>query len=124
MPVLDEAARIATRLGELAAQPFAEVIVVDGGSRDETVAIVEAHAGVRVLRAPRGRGGQQNAGARASDADALVFLHADATLPADAHAWIVRTLADPAVVGGAFRVRTVADVGPNWLGPLLRIADI
>src|SRR5262252_5389564 len=117
MPVLDEAARIATRLRELAAQPFTEVIVVDGGSRDETVAVAERHPGVRVLCAARGRGGQQNAGARATDADVIVFVHADAALPADAHAWIMRTLADRRVVGGAFRVRTIADAGRNWLGP-------
>jgi hypothetical protein len=37
---------------------------------------------------------------------------------------VARTLADPAVVAGAFRVRTIADEGPGWLGPLLRLADL
>jgi rSAM/selenodomain-associated transferase 2 len=124
VPVLDEEARIGARLAELAAQGFAEVVVVDGGSRDRTVAIAQGREGVRVLAAPRGRGQQQNAGARAATGAVLLFLHADAALPPDAGRWIAGALADTAVVGGAFRVRTIADDGRNWLGPLLRIADV
>jgi rSAM/selenodomain-associated transferase 2 len=124
IPTLDEAARIARRLDELAALGVDEVVVADGGSRDGTVEIARARPGVQVVTCPRGRGLQQNAGARAARGDVLVFLHADTALPDDACAWIARALAEPAVVAGAFRVRTVADVGRNWLGPLLRIADI
>ena len=100
-----------------------EVIVADGGSRDATVDIAR-RAGVRVVAAARGRGRQMNAGAAAARGDVLLFLHADAALPDDARAWIERALADPGVVGGAFRLHTVADASRNWLGPLLRIADI
>ena len=124
MPVLDEAARIDDRLRELARHAFADVIVVDGGSRDGTPDIVRRHPHVRLVTAPRGRGRQMNAGARDASGDVLLFLHADASLPPDATSWIARALADPGVVAGAFRVRTVADVGRNWLGPFLRIADI
>jgi rSAM/selenodomain-associated transferase 2 len=123
IPVLDEEARIGMRLDELRAAGIADVVVVDGGSRDRTVAIARA-GGARVLATTRGRGRQLNEGARAATGDVLVFLHADAALPADAVAWIDRALADPATVGGAFRIRTVADAGRNWLGPFLRIADI
>jgi rSAM/selenodomain-associated transferase 2 len=123
IPVLDEEARIGVRLAELAAAGFRGVVVADGGSRDRTREIARA-AGARVLATPRGRGLQQNAGAHAASGDVLVFLHADASLPADAAAWIARALADPGVVGGAFRLHTVADAGRNWLGPFLRIADI
>lgn len=124
IPVLDEVARIGTRLDELAAHRFHETLVVDGGSRDGTADVVRAHGGARLVTAPRGRGSQLNAGARAATGDVLLFLHADTQLPADAGRWIERTLADATVVAGAFRVRTVADAGRNWLGPLLRIADL
>jgi rSAM/selenodomain-associated transferase 2 len=124
IPTLDEAARIGDRLRELVALGIDDVIVADGGSRDGTLEVVRGHPGARLVSAPRGRGPQQNAGARAATGDVVLFLHADVQLPADATAWIERTLADRAVVAGAFRVRTVADDGPNWLGPVLRMADL
>ncbi len=125
VPVLDEAARIGERLDELRATPGVdEVVVVDGGSRDGTLDIARRAPGVRVLAAPRGRGRQLNEGARAATGDVLLFLHADVSLPSDAAVWVARALDDPAVVAGAFRVRTIADQGPNWLGPLLRLADL
>lgn len=46
-----------------------------------------------------------NAGAAAAQGDVLIFLHADTRLPQDARAHIERALADPGVVGGAFRLR-------------------
>jgi rSAM/selenodomain-associated transferase 2 len=125
MPVLDEARRIGDRLTELRALTgIDEIVVVDGGSRDDTVRIARSIPGVRVLQAPRGRGTQMNAGAGAARGDVLLFLHADSSLPRDAAAWVERALAEPGVVAGAFRVRTHADGGRNWLGPLLRLADL
>jgi rSAM/selenodomain-associated transferase 2 len=56
-----------------------EIIVVDGGSRDGTVAIAEA-AGARVIFAPKGRGVQLKAGGEAARGDWLLFLHADTRL--------------------------------------------
>jgi rSAM/selenodomain-associated transferase 2 len=122
--VLDEAARIGARLAEVADLGVRETIVVDGGSRDATCDVVRAHPAARLVTAPRGRGSQLNAGARMATGDLLLFLHADVTLPRDALAWIARAMAEADVVAGAFRVRTVADAGGNWLGPLLRIADL
>src|SRR5688500_10004803 len=83
VPVLDEEAAIDRLLGRLRQAGDAEIVVVDGGSRDRTVERAEQHSGVRVLRTERGRARQMNAGARVASGDVLVFLHADTTLPED-----------------------------------------
>ena len=56
-----------------------EAILVDGGSTDETCIIAEA-AGTHLIEAPRGRGGQLDAGAAQARGDWLLFLHADTVL--------------------------------------------
>jgi rSAM/selenodomain-associated transferase 2/rSAM/selenodomain-associated transferase 1 len=85
VPVLDEAATLGERLQALAPlrASGAELLVVDGGSTDGTALIAQPLAD-RVLQAPRGRASQLNAGAAATHADALLFLHADTQLPANA----------------------------------------
>lgn len=125
VPVLDEERRIEGLLGHLGAVlPGAERIVVDGGSRDGTCRRVERAAGVRLVRAARGRAAQMNAGAALASGEVLLFLHADVRLPRDAGEWISSALSDPGVVAGAFRTWTVADgpVRPRW-APLLHLAD-
>lgn len=96
VPTLDEAGRIAAALAPL--QPLRraghEVIVVDGGSRDATIALARPLAD-RVLLAPRGRASQMNAGARAARGDLFLFLHADTVLPPTATGAIAA-----AVLGG------------------------
>jgi rSAM/selenodomain-associated transferase 2 len=125
VPVLDEAERIGRQLAALRSTAgIDEVVVVDGGSSDGTVDLVRREPGVRLIAAPRGRGTQLNAGARAAAGDVLLFLHADVSLPPDAATWVARVLADPVVVAGAFRVLPIADDGPGWRGPLLRLADL
>jgi rSAM/selenodomain-associated transferase 2 len=125
VPVLDEARRVVQALAALRCiAGIDEIVVVDGGSRDGTPDLARRVPDVRVLEAPRGRGRQLNAGARAATGDVLLFLHVDTSLPSDAATWVSRALAEPGVVAGAFRVRTEADGGPNWLGPLLRLADL
>jgi rSAM/selenodomain-associated transferase 2 len=58
-----------------------EIIIVDGGSTDDTMAIAE-QAGARVIAAPRGRGTQLLAGGKEANGDWLLFLHADTRLGA------------------------------------------
>jgi rSAM/selenodomain-associated transferase 2 len=130
VPVLDEAARVSACLTSIAATlPRARVYVCDGGSSDATPQLVAAHPSrVTLLTAGPGRAAQMNVGAARALTDGaswLLFLHADTLLPPDAATWIQRTLADPEVVAGAFRTRTVADApGPPWWAPLLRLADL
>jgi rSAM/selenodomain-associated transferase 2 len=109
MPVLDEAQLLAPRL--LALQQFrqrgARLVVVDGGSDDDTVAIARAHADLVVV-APRGRAAQMNAGAAACPADVLLFVHADTALPEDADELVRRATQGP-FAWGRFDVRIAGD---------------
>ena len=116
IPVLDEAATIAPALVGLAPHRAcgAEVIVVDGGSRDGTVDAARPLAD-RVLTAPRGRGSQMNAGAGAARGDVLLFLHADTRLPSDADRLIASALDGSQHAWGRF------DVTIAGRSPLLRV---
>ncbi len=107
VPVLDEAAGIEALLDHLAELPGDfEVVVCDGGSRDGTAELAGAHPSAPVvLRTPRGRAEQQNAGAATAQGEALVFLHADSRLPAGAIAAIRGALSDPGCPGGNFSLR-------------------
>jgi len=106
IPALEEAAALARIVPALVAgEPAAEVIVADGGSADDSRAVVARVPSVRWVPAPRGRARQMNAGARAARGEVLLFLHADTVLPAGAGAAIQAALADPGVVGGRFDVR-------------------
>lgn len=113
VPVLDEARLLPETIAHLRSlQPPAEqVIVVDGGSTDgsrEWLARNAAGPSILVLDSARGRGMQMNAAAAAASGDILLFLHADARLPADAIRRVEHMLADPAVAGGAFTLRFAA----------------
>jgi rSAM/selenodomain-associated transferase 2 len=85
-----------------------EVIVVDGGSQDASVALAE-EAGVRVISAPKGRAVQLNAGARSAKGQVFLFLHADTILPKDFVVHIFEALMDAKVSVGAFGFKTDYD---------------
>jgi rSAM/selenodomain-associated transferase 2/rSAM/selenodomain-associated transferase 1 len=104
IPALNEASQIAATLSPLVRTPDVEIIVVDGGSTDATVAVARAD-GVRVLESRPPRSIQMNAGAAAADGGILLFLHADTRLPAGFDEQVRQTLARPRVAAGAFRLR-------------------
>ena len=118
VPVLDEAQTLALRLQALQAfrQRGARVVVVDGGSQDDTLAIAKDHADLALL-APRGRAAQMNAGAAACPADVLLFLHADTALPDNADVLVRRATLGP-FFWGRF------DVHIDSQRPLLRMVSM
>ncbi len=125
IPTLNEADSIKQTLEALkfSAQNV-EIIVVDGGSRDETVSIAESYD-VKVLRSSvRGRGAQMHHGATAASGDVFWFLHADTLPPADAVEKIIEAFGDSKAVGGNFTIRFDGNERAacflSWLYPKLR----
>lgn len=104
VPALNEASQIGDTLFVLQAlEGQKEIIVVDGGSEDQTAALATA-AGVKVLESARGRGTQQHAGALTARGEVLWFVHADTSPPPHAISEINEVLRDSSVVGGNFGV--------------------
>jgi len=101
IPALNEQHRIGMAIDSLNTAVDIDIIVVDGGSADATVAIAARH-GARVCHAIAGRARQMNAGARRAHGDILLFLHADTRLPSDWDDQVRCALADRAVIAGAF----------------------
>jgi len=119
IPALDEGDRVAGAVSSASSsQPHArstypempagasdapEVVVVDGRSRDGTVQAA-LRAGARVISSAPGRGRQLDLGWRSVRSDVVLFLHADSVLPACWREAVLRSLRDPTVAGGAFRL--------------------
>jgi rSAM/selenodomain-associated transferase 2 len=105
IPALNEEAALGATLDALArlSRPV-EVLVVDGGSSDGTLAVAQGR-GAGTLTAGRGRGVQLHAGAGAARGDVLWFVHADTLVPAHALEHIDAALCAPDVAGGYFRLR-------------------
>ncbi|MBV9553018.1 MAG: TIGR04283 family arsenosugar biosynthesis glycosyltransferase [Alphaproteobacteria bacterium] len=77
IPTFNAAAILPATLTALRSAPqLGELVVADGGSLDDTVAVALA-MGARAVAAPRGRGPQLAAGAEAAQGDWLLFVHAD-----------------------------------------------
>lgn len=130
VPVLNEAAAIpalAAHLATLDPRP-SQIIAVDGGSEDETVALAQA-AGWTVLSCERGRARQINAGVDAADAALVCVLHADSLPPQDMVRVIRDTLANrkialasftPLITGEKTRwVTSAHNYIKTWYAPLV-----
>ena len=131
IPVLDEAValpRLARVLAALDPAP-AEILLVDGGSGDDSVAIASS-AGWRVIVNGPGRAVKIIRGVAGARTPLVCVLHADTLPPDDMVAVIERTLADRRIALASF---TPLICGPDrtrwgtsfhnwiktWYGPLL-----
>lgn len=103
VPVLNEAAHLPDLLHRLTTD-FAgcELVVVDGGSTDNSPDLVRPPG--RLLHTAAGRGRQLNAGAAACTGEVLWFVHADTRPDPAALDHLRQALADPGVVGGGLRI--------------------
>ena len=86
-----------------------EIIIVDGGSSDQTVSLARSH-GFRVESCQSGRGAQLNHGARLASGRVLLFLHADTELPAGFDRPLIHCLNNTSTIAGAFSL-TIQDAG-------------
>jgi len=129
VPTLNEERGIAATLRRVRVAGVREIIVVDGGSVDNTRAVAHQLADL-VLSAPRGRAAQMNAGAARAGGDILLFLHADTLVPDGFAQAIAAACREPGVIGGRFDV-TLTPSSPllrltgelmNWRSRLSRIA--
>ncbi len=105
IPTLNEEGTLGPTLRRLQhqAEPF-EIIVVDGGSGDETQTLARSR-GATVLEAPQGRATQMNHGAEHAAGSVFLFLHADTLLPPDGLSTIRNVLEDRDTASGTFRLQ-------------------
>ncbi|MBT8295059.1 MAG: TIGR04283 family arsenosugar biosynthesis glycosyltransferase [Gramella sp.] len=92
IPVYNEEEQLPVLLRHLEASSsgyISEIIIVDGGSTDETGRIVKNNAEVSFLKSEKGRAVQMNTGAKQASAEIFYFLHADSLPPKNFDAQIV-----------------------------------
>ncbi|AYN69165.1 glycosyltransferase [Euzebyella marina] len=107
IPVYNEQEHIAELLGYLTnfniSSHLHEILVVDGGSTDLTVAVASAFD-VTLCQSAKGRAAQMNFGARKASGNVLYFLHAD-TLPPENFIECLVSLYEKGNKAGCFRLR-------------------
>ncbi len=108
IPVLNEANTIKQTLASLKNASNVEIIVVDGGSKDETIAVAKS-VGVQVRSSGIGRATQMNLGATVATGDILLFLHADTRIPPNFDILIREALAGN-FIAGAFELKIDANL--------------
>ena len=131
IPVLNEAALVVQTLSTL--QPLRavghELILVDGGSDDATVALSEPWVD-QIIRMSKGRSRQMNAGARCARGEIFLFLHTDTLLPEKADRLIINGMGrggrkwgrfDVRLSGGHFSLRIIEWL-MNWRSRITGIA--
>ncbi|MBW4440024.1 MAG: TIGR04283 family arsenosugar biosynthesis glycosyltransferase [Plectolyngbya sp. WJT66-NPBG17] len=117
IPTLNESHSLDRTLKQLAIlTPAAwEIIIVDGGSTDNTIALAQQSNLAQILTCDRSsRAIQLNRGATHASGDILCFLHADTQIPDDAIAVITQTLADSSISCGGFVSLMTGDRTTRW----------
>lgn len=128
IPTLNEAGNIKQAIATTKVSTNTEIIVVDGGSQDDTVEIVQS-LGIKVISSSPGRASQMNAGAVVASGEILLFLHADTRLPPGFEDMVRAALQKPSTVAGAFALRIDASLlslrwvewGVNWRSHFLQM---
>ncbi len=112
IPAYNEEGKVASCLEQFRdASDRVEIILVDGGSTDQTVAIAErASVGCVVHSTERGRAVQMNRGAVEANGDLFLFLHADTLLPDNWVHLISVSVYDRGMIGGRFRL-SISEAG-------------
>lgn len=116
IPTFNEEDALPATFAALAAMepPPDEVLLVDGGSTDRTVAIASEAAVTTIIAPKKGRGAQINHGVSLATSEAICVLHADSLLPPDAIAVIRSTMADPNIALASFMPRIAGAHGTRW----------
>lgn len=132
IPVLNEAGVLDSNLKKLqwARRLGHEIIVVDGGSQDQSVELAEALADQVLLSSPPGRAAQMNIGAQSATGSIFLFLHVDTLLPSNGVDAIVESIAQQNIGWGRFDVQLsgrhivfrVIENMMNWRSRLTGIA--
>ncbi|EAW34066.1 TIGR04283 family arsenosugar biosynthesis glycosyltransferase [Lyngbya sp. PCC 8106] len=121
IPVLNEEETLKSVLSKLPNYADIEVIIVDGGSVDNTVKVAQifrqnTEIEVQILETVRGRAHQMNMGAKLATGEILLFLHADTQLPERFEKWVRQVLDQAKVIAGAFELKITASVtGLRWV---------
>lgn len=116
LPTLNEEVALPDTLASIRSfdPPADEILLIDGGSEDETISIAQKE-GLRVISAPRkGRGVQINLGVSKASGNLICVLHADSVLPADAIAVIRSTLGKQENALASFMPRIAGSKGTRW----------
>ncbi len=120
IPILNEAEKISVLLQHLifnsSEKNIAEIIVVDGGSSDNSSEIVSKFSNVKLLKSLKGRAKQMNIGAKNASGDILYFLHADSFPPKEFDYNIIRQV-KKGNIAGCFRMKFDSSQ------PILRISQ-
>ncbi len=116
IPTWNEEKALPATLASLRAMvpPPDEVLLVDGGSTDDTIAIAREAAIMSVNAPKKGRGAQINHGVSLASGEVVCVLHADSLLPADAIAVIRATMSDPRIALASFMPRIFGPRGTHW----------